>query len=919
MGNLLKIFKVPERSKIENTTVPGSETYPDVEQMIPGGKKPDIPGYSLEEVIFESSSSRIWRGKRQSDGLLVLIKGASSSEQSAQEQAEIIHEHEISRNLEIDGVLRPLELVACESGSALIMENTNCLPLRKLMDQARLDLLDSLKVAVSLTSTLKEVHQQGIIHKMINPLNIFVDPALGTVKLTGFGQASRLSRENLTTLSPQLNEEILLYISPEQTGRMNRPLDYRSDFYSLGATLYELFTGRVPFESREDIEIIHGHIARQPLSLDKIEPQVPKILSRLVLKLMGKRTNDRYQVHSALLNDLQICVEQLEKHGHISEFPLAQLDIPKELQIAPGLYGREDEIAELETVLERVSQGGTEMVLVSGTAGVGKTSLVGEIQRSIAQKNGFFISGKFDQLRHNIPYSALIQGLRKLIREVSVGGKSVNESWKSRILAALGTSGHLMNQVIPELEQIIGPQPPLPEMGALETRNRFTAVLLDFIFVFCEKTHPLVIFLDDLQWVDADTLKLVERIAQDQVGKPLLLLGAYRDNEVDAGHRLKDFIEITDKTYQPVKKIQLKPLNQENISQLLVHSCHCSLDYANPLSEFLLRKTGGNPFFVSQFLTLLSEKDLIRYSPEEKHWIWELAAIEFLNITETDSVVEMLIERLQNLPAKTRRLLSLAACIGNHFDMESLELISKEGRGEIFENLLPGLETGLISDFSNAKQLDNPRYEGTTEGGSYKFLHDRVQQAAYALIAQKEKQPVHLQIGQTLLKKYDPEKSDVLLFNIVHHLNLARRVKDKWKDRSHLAELNLKAGRQARAASAFEQALKYFTIGLELLGDASWKRQYPLTLSLHDEATEMSSLCGRLDLMEKLAGTVKDNARDDLDMAKVYLCRIQAYTIHREPKKAMETGEEILNKLGYKLRHMPTCLLYTSPSPRDRG
>ena len=451
MGNLLKIFKVPERSKIENTTVPGSETYPDVEQMIPGGKKPDIPGYSLEEVIFESSSSRIWRGKRQSDGLLVLIKGASSSEQSAQEQAEIIHEHEISRNLEIDGVLRPLELVACESGSALIMENTNCLPLRKLMDQARLDLLDSLKVAVSLTSTLKEVHQQGIIHKMINPLNIFVDPALGTVKLTCFGQASRLSREKLP------------YISPEQSGRMNHPLDYRSDFYSLGATLYELFTGKVPFESREDIEIIHGHIARQPLSLDKIEPQVPKILSRLVLKLMGKRTDERYQVHSALLNDLLICVKQLENHGHISEFPLAQLDIPKELQIAPGLYGREDEIAELETVLERVSQGGTEMVLVSGTAGVGKTSLVGEIQRSIAQKNSFFISGKFDQLRHNIPYSALIQGLRKLIREVSVGGKSVNESWKSRMLAALGTSGHLMNQVIPELEQIIGPQPPLPE------------------------------------------------------------------------------------------------------------------------------------------------------------------------------------------------------------------------------------------------------------------------------------------------------------------------------------------------------------------------------------------------------------------------------------------------------------------------
>ena len=330
------------------------------------------------------------------------------------------------------------------------------------------------------------------------------------------------------------------------------------------------------------------------------------------------------------------------------------------------------------------------------------------------------------------------------------------------------------------------------------------------------------------------------------------------------------------KTGQPLQTIPLKPLNPENISQLLAHTCHCRPEEAKPLAELLVRKTGGNPFFVGQFLTVLYEKDLISYSPEEKRWIWDLAAIEFLTVT--DNVVELLIDRLHRFSSETRRLLSLAACIGNTFDLESLELISGEGSGELYENLLPALETGLILGFSQAPQLDNPLAGATAESGNYKFLHDRVQQAAYALIAQKERPPVHLQIGQTLLKQYALEKSEALLFDIVHHLNLARRVKDKWKERSHLAELNLEAGHKARAASAFEQALEYFTIGLDLLGATAWKRHYALTLSLHEAATEMSWLCGRFELMEKLADAVKDNAREDQDLVDVYLCLIQAYT-----------------------------------------
>ena len=417
-----------------------------------------------------------------------------------------------------------------------------------------------------------------------------------------------------------------------------------------------------------------------------------------------------------------------------------------------------------------------------------------------------------------------------------------------------------------------------------------------------KKTHPLIIFLDDLQWVDADTLKLVERITQHPERKPLLFLGAYRDNEVDADHRLMISREVIKKTGQPLQTIPLKPLKREHISHLLVHTCHCRAEEAKPLAELLVRKTGGNPFFVCQFLTVLSEKELIGYSPEEKRWTWELAAIEFLAVTE--NVVDLLIDQFHGFSSETRRLLSLAACIGNTFDLESLGLISGAGSREIYDNLLPALETGLITGYSRAPELDDPTTGATSDYSSFKFLHDRVQQAAYALIAQKEKQPVHLRIGQTLLKQYAPGKSDALLFDIVHHLNLARGLKDKWKDRSNLAELNLKAGLKARAASAFEQALEYFTIGLDLSGAAAWKWQYPLALSLHEEATEMSWLCGRFDLMEKLAGAVKDNAQKDPDLANVYQCLIKAYTTQGELKKALEMGEEILEKLGCKLSRL---------------
>jgi PAS domain S-box-containing protein len=804
-----------------------------------------------------------------------------------------------------------------------------------------------LRLAIAITDTLGKIHAAHVIHKDINPGNIVFNPKTGVVKIIDFGIATRFSRTNPTFKSLHLLEGTPAYLSLEQTGRMNRMLDYRTDFYSLGATFYELLTGQLPFPTEDLLELVHCHIATPPIPPHEVRGMgygvwgvgtdgssstrhtIPKAVSDIVMKLMAKNAEDRYQSAWGIKADLERCAQQLAEMGQINAISLGLQDVSEQFYIPQKLYGREAEIEALWVAFDRVTgnrESGVgnrekhptpytphptpscnEMMLVSGYAGVGKTALVQELHKPITAKHGYFIWGKFDQFGRNIPYSAIVDALQKLVQQLLGEPNEQVEVWRSRLLTALGSNGQIIVDVIPEVEFIIGKQPPVPEVGATEAQNRFNLTFQKFVRAFCAKEHPLVIFLDDLQWIDSATLKLIELILLDEQTQSLFLIGAYRDNKLTPTHPLVLTLENLRNQGAVLQEIILTPLTLEPLSQLIAETLHRNLDAVRSLAQVVLRKTEGNPFFVGEFLKLLHSENLLTFDAQQLSWQWNLAEIEAQDIT--DNVVELLLRQLQKLPEATQQVLSIAACVGAEFDLRTLA-ISAERNSEgtvcekspkaIFQDLLAAIQAGLIQPLS---ELDEDLLVQ-----KYKFLHDRVQQAAYALIDESHKQVVHLQIGHSLLEKSSPEQQSDRLFEIIDHLNQGLELVTARSERTEIAKLNLMAGQKAKAATAYEAAFKYFTTGLQLLDTKSWQSEYDLTLALYSEAAEAAYLQGRFDEMKQLVEVVLNRAKSVVDKVQVYDSRIQRYLSQGNLKEALKTGLEVLKLLGVILPESPSEL-----------
>ena len=869
-----------------------------------------LPGIAIQDTIYESAHSLVYRGTRD-DGLAIVIKRLKQDYPSPQELTRYRQEYTITRSLNLDGVIKVYSQHDYQRTLVMLLEDFGGESLEHWMRQQQdfcpMPLTSFLELAIDLTDILGKIHAANIIHKDINPGNIVLNPATGVVKIIDFGIATQFNRTSPTFKSPHGLEGTLAYLSPEQTGRMNRSIDYRTDFYSLGVTFYQLLSGQLPFPTTDVLELVHCHIAKQPIPLHELNGAIPAAVSAIILKLMAKNAEDRYQSTWGIKADLARCTEQLAASGQIGSIQLGLQDISDQFQIPQKLYGREAEIAALLAAFERVvgeedaetRRGGdaesenvpvSSMLLVSGYAGVGKSALVQELYKPITEKRGYFIAGKFDQFQCNIPYSAIVDALRKLMQQLLGEPEEQLQQWRSRLLAALGSNGQLIIDVIPEVELIVGKQQPLPEVGSTEAQNRFNRVFQKFIRVLCSKEHPLVIFLDDLQWIDSATLKLIELMLLDEQTQFLFLIGAYRDNEVSLTHPLVLILEGLRKQGAVLHQIVLSPLTLEPLSKLIAEALHRDARTVLPLAELVLRKTGGNPFFVCEVLRLLYSENLLCFDVERLSWRWNLDQIRALNITDNVNVVELLLNKLKKLPEVSQQLLQLAACIGAEFDLETLAIVCEQSPQTVFRHLLAAIQAGLIQPLS---ELDEDLLVQ-----DYKFLHDLVQQAAYALIDDSRKQIVHLQVGRNLLEKTLPERRSDRLFDIVDHLNHGIELVTDQVERNEIAKLNLLAGQKAKGAIAYSVAKTYLDTGRAWLTASSWQTNYHLTLDLYVEITEVAYLCGELEQVKDWVAIVLQEAKTVLDTVKVYEVKIQTNMAQSQPLKAIDIALQVLQQLG---------------------
>jgi PAS domain S-box-containing protein len=863
-----------------------------------------LPGINIHSKIYESLASLVYRGIREQDNCAVIAKVLKQDYPSPRELTRYRQEYEITRFLNIEGVVKAYSQQDYQRTLFILLEDFGGESLecwmRQQLDFCPVPLSVFLNMAIAITDTLGKIHAAHVIHKDINPGNIVFNPRTGVVKIIDFGIATRFSRTTPTFKSLYLLEGTPAYLSPEQTGRMNRMLDYRTDFYALGATFYELLTGQLPFPTSDLLELVHCHIATPPIPPHELNATIPQPVSNLILKLMAKNAEDRYQSAWGIKADLERCAQQLAEMGQINTISLGLQDVSEQFRIPQKLYGREAEIAALWVAFDRVagSKAVREMMLVSGYAGVGKTALVQELSKPITAKHGYFIWGKFDQFRRNIPYSAIVDALQKLVQQLLGEPNEQVEVWRSRLLTALGSNGQIIIDVIPEVELIIGKQSPIPEVRATEAQNRFNLTFQRFVRAFCAKEHPLIIFLDDLQWIDSATLKLIELILLDEQIQYLFLIGAYRDNELTPTHPLVLTLESMRNQGAVLQEIILTPLTLEPLSQLIAETLHHNPDTVRSLAQAVSRKTEGNPFFVGEFLKLLYDENLLTFDAQQLSWQWNLAEIEAQDIT--DNVVELLLRQLQKLSEATQQILSIAACIGAEFDLGTLAIVCEKSPKAIFQDLLEAIQAGLIQPLSD---LDEDLFVQV-----YKSSHDRVQQAAYALIDESCKQVVHLQIGRNLLEKTSPEQRFDRLFETVDHLNQGMELVTALPERTEIAELNLIAGQKAKAAMAYEAALKYFNTGLKLLNPESWQSEYDLTLALYSEAAKAAYLSGHFNEMEQFVEVVLNHAKTVLDTVQVYDSRIQGYLSQGNLKEALEIGLEVLKLLGVILIETPSQL-----------
>jgi PAS domain S-box-containing protein len=846
-------------------------------------------GYVLEP-FREGPDFTLYRGRQYGNPSPVLAVALAAEQPSPQSLRRLEHEYSLAVELDPAWAAKPLALTRHEGRTILILTDPGGEPLDLVLERDQgqpLDLTRSLRIGIGLATTLVQVHRHGLIHKDIKPGNVLVDDN-GNVWLTGFGIASLLPHESQVPAPPEILAGTLAYMAPEQTGRMNRSIDTRSDLYSSGVTLYQMLTGALPFAAADPLGWVHCHIARHPRSPDD-RAAVPEPLSAIVMKLLAKNAEERYQTASGLEADLRRCLAQWQSHGRIDPFPLGVHDLSDRLLIPEKLYGREREIDALLAAFDRVvAQGTPELVLVSGYSGVGKSSLVNGLHKVLVPARGLFAVGKFDQYKRDIPYATLAQAFQTLVRQILVKSEAAVGPWRHALQEALGPNGQLIVNLIPEVEFIIGKQLPVPCLPSQDEQNRFQLVFRRFLSAFARPEHPLALFLDDLQWLDAATLELLERLTTDPEVRHLMLVGAYRDNEVSSSHPLMRTLGAIRKAGARMQDIVLAPLVLGDVGRLITDALHCERDVAHPLARLVDEKTAGNPFFVIQFLRALAEEGLLRFDPDAAAWSWDLVYIQAKGYT--DNVVDLMVGKLKRLPTITQEALKQLACLGNGAAIATLALDYDKSEEDIHAALWEAARAGLIF----------------RQDGSYVFLHDRVQEAAYALIPEGERAVAHLAIGRLLVSRTPPKELEEKIFEIVNQLNRGAALLINRDEKTQVATLDLSAGRKAKASAAYASARVYLAAGMALLDDSDWGSQYELMFSLWLERAECEFLTGNFEQAEQIIAELLQRAASKIDQAAAYHLKILLHIVKSEKPQAVHSALTCLRLFGIDLPAHPT-------------
>jgi PAS domain S-box-containing protein len=848
-------------------------------------------GDSSFQVLWEDGDRVFLRGWRRNanggrDPVLAVLPASEHPTPSSLDR--LAQGYALKHELQAAWAVRPVALVRERGRTMLVLEDPGGEPLARQLG-APMEVGRFLQLAIGIAVALGKLHQRGLVHKDLKPAKILVGCPDGQVRLTGFGLASHLPREHQTPEPPESIGGTLAYMAPEQTGRMNRSIDSRSDLYSFGINLYEMLTGSLPFTATEPMEWVHCHVARRPVPPAERVPDVPAVLSAIIMRLLAKAAEDRYQTAAGVERDLRRCFAEWEAQHRINDFPLGEHDNPDRLFIPEKLYGREREVETLLVAFDRIAKGGApELVLVSGYSGIGKSSVVNELHKVLVPPRGLFASGKFDQYKRDIPYSTLAQAFQGLVRTLLSKDDTELSGWRDALLEALAPNGRLIADIVPELKLIIGEQQPVPELPPQDAQRRFQLVFSRFIGVFARPEHPLALFLDDLQWLDAATLDLLEDLLTRLDLQHLMLIGAYRDNEVNVAHPLMRKLEAIKSAGGKVSEITLAPLARAHLNQLIADALRCNFERVAPLTQLLHEKTAGNPFFAIQFISSLAEEGMLTFDYEAGRWSWDVEHIQAKGYT--DNVVDLMVAKLIRLPADTQKALQLLACLGNVADIAMLSIVLGTPEQQVQTALWPAVRQELIERVA----------------GVYRFGHDRIQEAAYSLVLEALQAEVHLRIGRLLAAHVPVDKREEAIFDIVNQFNRGTALITSRDEREQLSELNLLAGKRARASAAYASALRYLTTGAALLSEGAWEHRHELMFELELHRAECEFLTSELAEAENRLLMLSTRAADTVERATVTCLLMDVYTTLGESSRAVAVGLDYLRHLGIDWVPQPT-------------